>query len=880
MPTIVAQTEKKVFKKVLKNGLTILVRPNHIIPKVSVQLWYNVGSKDEKTGQKGIAHLIEHMIFKGTEKLSESDINMITYKLSGSCNAFTSYDYTGYLFDFPRHHWQESLPIMADCMSNCTFKQELLNSEMKAVIQELKMYRDNYPSSLVETMISAIFTEHPYHYPIIGFKEDLWDLKRDALLKFYKEHYVPNNATLVVVGDVDPEEVFSLAEKEFGSIPANPTYTKELYHFDPDFTTKSVTMYRDVQQPIVMLSFVIPGARAKIDYLLDALSWILGSGKGSRLQKKLIDELQLATEVETFVYDLFDYGLFFIYFQPKNQEDIESIIGIIEQEINAIITGGISQAELQRAAKKAQTEFLSVLENNQKQAYAIGQLYLATGDEQALFTYLEFPEFELEHQILDLLKAYFQPSAMNIGMVLPLSAEDKYRWHQLQTEADQKDTQILSAITREQLVEEGMHVHKIPIKKSEKFDFPKAKKYTLKNGLTVLYYHNPNVPMVDLILELKAKHYYDPVAQQGLNTFMSALLLEGTKHYNAIELAQAIESLGMTITASPGYLTMSALSHDLERGLSLMHDILTESTFEHNAIEKIRAQLIAELKTYWDTPSSFAGQLAQELVYKGHPYSKKSLGDFDTIGTITQKDLINFYKQYVSPYQATVALVGDLETYDIPALLEQTLGRWQGPVINDLKFPSLSPVEPTEIKYPISRDQVVLCYTGLSIPRNHPDFDNIILFDQIFTGGSLGSLSSRLFQLREQSGLFYTIGGSLLSHTDEQPGMVYLRTIVSLDRLKEAEEVIAHTIDTAAQKLFENELEEAKNALVNSLIDNFESNGRIASAFLFLERFKLPETYFDTRPQQLAKVKEEDVLTAARNILQTKKLAKIKVGRV
>ena len=133
----------KVRKKILKNGLTVLVLPSSNIPKVSVQLWYNVGSKDEQSGQKGIAHLIEHMIFKGTKKLSESDINLIVNKLSGYCNAFTSYDYTGYLFDFPSEHWHESLPMLADCMKNCTMKEDFLNSELKAVIQELKMYKDN-----------------------------------------------------------------------------------------------------------------------------------------------------------------------------------------------------------------------------------------------------------------------------------------------------------------------------------------------------------------------------------------------------------------------------------------------------------------------------------------------------------------------------------------------------------------------------------------------------------------------------------------------------------------------------------------------------------------------------------------------------------------
>ena len=148
---------KRVIQTKLSNGLTVLVCPKKDAEKVSIQLWYNVGSKHEKSGEKGIAHFIEHMIFKGTTTLTESDINLTVSKLSGSCNAFTSYDYTGYLFDIPVANWDKVLPIMADCMSNCSFKQEHLNSEVKAVIQELKMYKDNYGATLAETMITNLF---------------------------------------------------------------------------------------------------------------------------------------------------------------------------------------------------------------------------------------------------------------------------------------------------------------------------------------------------------------------------------------------------------------------------------------------------------------------------------------------------------------------------------------------------------------------------------------------------------------------------------------------------------------------------------------------------------------------------------------------------
>lgn len=869
-----------IVKKVLNNGLILLIKPSKRVPKVSIQLWYNVGSKDEKTGQKGIAHLIEHMIFKGTQTLSESDINMITYKLSGTCNAFTSYDYTGYLFDFPSHHWQEALPIMADCMRNCTFKQEFLNSEMKAVIQELKMYKDNYTSSLIEHMISNIFADHPYHYPIIGFKQDLWSLQRDALLSFYTKHYIPNNATLVVVGDVDVDKVYELVLKNFGSIEPDFGYQKESFYHGTDLLSTTLTLYRNVQQPLVMLAYVVPGARKNMNYALDILSWILGSGKGSRLQQLILDELQLATELETFAYDLFDYGIFFIYFQPKEQKDSATIIEIIHKEIESIINKGLKEEELTRAIKKTHMEFLSVLENNQKQAYAIGQTYLATGSENFLSSYFNYSKQELPEIINSLLKNYFKPSLMHQGTILPLAKEDLSYWHTVQEISDKEDNKILSNITREVAVEEGSHVHTIPVCGAKAFSFPKAEKYLAKNGLSVLYYHNENVPTIEIIINFKAKHYYDAEDKQGLMSFMSELLQEGTQNHTAAQLAQLLETYGMTFDTGPGYISLHLLSEDLEKGLSLLHEIITSSIFSESSIEKVRAQYIAYLKDYWDTPTDFASQLARDVIYKNHPYNKKVYGSFESIQNITREDILKCYASFITPVDSSIVLVGDLNKHSIPDLIERLLGNWKGHEVETITFPVLHKPEPTEIVYEIARDQIVLCFTGLSISRTDKAFDKLLLFDQIFTGGILGAMSSRLFALREQSGLFYTIGGSLLNHSDEQPGMIFIKTIVSKDRMNEAESAILKTIDTAVQTLTADELQQAKNALINSLVDNFESNKQIAASFLMLERFNLPQNYFDTRAVVLEAITVQEVKDVVHALLKSASLTRIKIGRI
>jgi zinc protease len=881
--SIAPQTKRLnlVKKHILKNGMTILVREMHNIPKVSLQLWYNVGSKDEKTGERGIAHLIEHMIFKGTKKLSETDINTASHMLSATINAFTSYDYTGYLFNLPTHNWHEALPIMADCMMNAAFKDDHLNSEMKAVIQELKMYKDSFYMSLAEELISTIFVDHPYHYPIIGFKQDLWSVHGDDLRKFYKKHYAPNNATLVVVGDVKAEEVFKEAEEQFGAIPSNPEYKKDEYYFNQDIMGKSVTLYRDVQQPISSLVFVTPGISNRKEHVLEIASWILGTGKSSRLYKKIVDELKLATSLSTAFWDLFDHSIFFIYYEPKSVEDIPTIEKIIFDELDSIVREGISEEEVSRAIKKAQMKLYSVMENTEKQAYEIGKYYLATGDENYIYNYLSDDVKKMAKEVQELITQYFRPTVANRGAILPLPENEMDQWVKLQKKSDDEDEKFLSARKRDSKLEEARYSKSLKIKEPEDFQFPKASSLTLPNGIKVLYYNNENnIPKINLVIELKARQFYGPEDKPGLYSFVTSLMTEGTEKYSAVDLAEEIESRGMSLYINPGHISMSMLSSDLDKGLELLQEVLTKATFPEEEIEKVRFQLISEIKNFWDDPASFAGQVIRETMYKGHPYSRNVLGTIKSIESITREDLLAFYKKYISPDGAKLAVVGDLKNIDLKKSLESSIGKWSGSKVEDIEFPALDTAGAQAINYPINRDQVVLAYARLSIDRKNPDFDKLLMFDQIFGGGALHSMYARLFKLREQSGLFYSINGTMISNADEQTGMAIVKTIVSLDRLKEAEKVIKHTIDTVAETVKPDELVQARHAIVNSIMNNFESNSNIASAFLFLDRYKFPADFFDKRNEQLKAVDLEGMKQAVEKYLHTKDMNTFKIGRV
>jgi zinc protease len=869
-----------VSKKVLSNGLTVLALEQRNIPKVSLQIWYGVGSKDEQSGERGIAHLIEHMIFKGTGALSESDINLITQKLSGSCNAFTSYDYTGYLFDMPVEHWHYALPIMADCMKNATFKEELLNSEMKAVVQELRMYNDDYTSVLLEKLIAAIFPDHPYHHPVIGYKQDLWNMKRENLLNFYRKHYCPNNAHLVVVGAVTAEEVFAQAEAAFGALEPIEGYKRPEFYHANDIVSQSVTIHRDIKQPHIMLAWQIPGTAAKIDYLCDVVSWILGSGKSARLVKRLVDDEALATDVETFVYDMFEYGLFIISIQPKNLDDVPQIIASVHDELAKVAAGQCTPQELTRAQRKTEMDFLSTIEDQERCAYIVGKLYAAHHDENYLSNYVQWDEHALPHDVAHFVKTYLHPSLMHKGAVASLAEADKDLWVKIQQESDAADYRILSRIKRECSVEDGKAVHAISVNKQEPFVFPRANEFILSNGLKVLFSNMSRLEKIDVMLEFKARGYYDPEDKQGLMAFMMDMIQEGTKKYPGSAFATELETHGISLSCLPGQITMSMVKSEFGKALELLNEMLVNATFEATALEKVRAQILADITEFWDSPGQFVGQLARDAVYGKHPYHKSYFGSRELIKTMTREDIVRAYQTYLSPIGSKVAIVGDVQGLNLEKMLQQALGDWQGNPVADLTYPPLKPLDAYTIDHQINRDQTVLAYAGLSIDRFNKDFDKILLFDQILTGGSLGTLASRLFQIREQTGLFYTIGGSLLAGTYLQPGMMFFKTIVSPEQLAYAEQLLEAVLAKGASDVSDEEFTMAQAAISHALIDNFATNKSIAASFLFLDTFNFPPDFFDNRAAQLMAIKREEMQEAVARLLKVQNLVKIRIGRL
>lgn len=871
----------KIHKKVLPNGLTILAKPTHHIPRVEAHLWYNIGSKNEGHRERGMAHLIEHMLFKGTKNLSESDINLICQKLTGDANAFTSQDYTCYTFRLPSDVWHIALEVFAECMQHARFDSQMLASELKAVIEELRMYKEDFQGSLLENMIASMFPQHPYQNPIIGSKFDLCDLERDTLYAFYKKHYHPKNAVLVVTGDVKPEAVFQTAEKLFGHIPSPADYVQDTFHIQEDLVSKSTTLFRPTNAPWYCYAYKIPGLQSGQNHLVDLASLVLATSKSSRLYLRLVNKEKVALDVDCSVYDFFQQGFLCIGVWPVEGKTAAEIETILYEEFTLLSKKIISDWEFEAAKKRTLVDFSSLLESAEKQAFVIGNSYLATQDKNFIEKYMTAIMQTTKQELQNFFAQTFNFSQQHKGYLLPIEKKDLKQLTAYQSESEQVEHAILLNHKRTSPVEPGNWVNRIKKPEPTSFTYPKPKNFILKNGLDVVYHHNPTVPQVVCIIGFKANFLYEPEDLGGSLGLLLRTMTDATKDLTDHEFAKYLETEGIYLTAGSDSIMFRCLSQDLEKGLKILSDIIKDPVLRPGLVDKNKQQLLSELDEFWDCPSDYIDQYAKEIIYQDHPYHKHPQGDKKSIQKLTKKDLLHIFKTLISPDQATMVIVGDLSDPSFPALIEKYFASWTGPKIPNLIYPAMPIHMPQELRMPLNRDQVTLAFAAPSISRKDPNYNALALLDIIVTGGAHASPSSRLFQLREKSGLFYTIGGSLIYGSRDEPGMSFIKTIVASGKTETAKKLILETLDLVGKKgITQDELDMARNLLLASSVELFESNMQMAQTFLFLKNLNLSFNLFDKQGEILSILKLDQVNEIAKRYCNKKLMSVIQIGRI
>jgi zinc protease len=418
------QVFNQVVEHRLKNGLKVLLLQEARAPIISVQVWYKVGSRNEDFGKTGISHLTEHLMFKGTAKYGPKAFSRLVLKAGGSDNAFTGRDYTAYFETGPKTELKRWLQMEADRMQGLKVDDENFNTEKNVVLEERRMRTDDDPVSfLSEETMAAAFTAHPYHWPIIGWSHDIQEITREDFLKHYRRYYQPNNCTVVVVGDLDPQEALKEVEAAFGEIPAGPEPPKVTAQEPPQFGERRVVVRREAQLPYLLMLYHVPNWDHKDAYALELLSRVLAQGRSSRLYHRLVYEKKLALEAGAdYNLDSANATAFTFHGQPLPGKTVEQLADAMDSEVKRVQTELVGEKELTKAKNQTQAGFYMSMDSLFYRGMVLGRL-----ETVARWTLIkEFIPKVLEVTAEDLRRVarqYLVPDNRTVGILSPIKTD-------------------------------------------------------------------------------------------------------------------------------------------------------------------------------------------------------------------------------------------------------------------------------------------------------------------------------------------------------------------------------------------------------------------------------------------------------------------------
>jgi len=421
--TVFAQ-DLKVTEKVLPHGLKVLLEEEHKSPVVTFQIWYRVGSRNERLGKTGMSHVLEHMMFKGSKKYGPKQFSQIVQRNGGNDNAFTSADYTAYFENFAADRIEIGMDLEADRMQNLLLDPKDFQSERDVVKEERRMRTEDDPTSvMVEQLMATAFAAHPYQWPVIGWMADLENLTRDDLEAHYRTYYAPNNATIVVAGDFDTGKVLALVEKHFGGIPRGPQVPKVGAVEPKQLGEKRVIVKQEAELPAVFAGYKVPTIKNPDAFALNVFQGILASGKSSRLYRSLVYEKQIALYAGGDYDDVsIDPDLFYVYAGVMPGRTVEEVEKAMYAEIDRLKTEPVTDEELQKAKNQAEATFIMSQDSVFYQAMQLGQ-FETVADWRLVGKYLDGIRSVTKEAVQRVAREYFTEDNRTVGILVPVKKQ-------------------------------------------------------------------------------------------------------------------------------------------------------------------------------------------------------------------------------------------------------------------------------------------------------------------------------------------------------------------------------------------------------------------------------------------------------------------------
>ena len=852
-------------KFVLDNGLTLIVHEDHKAPLAAVQVSYRVGSKNEKLGRTGFAHLFEHLMVNGSEHHNEDWFESVAALGATDDNAETWFDETKYYVTVPVSSLDPILWLESDRMGHLlgAISREKLEGQKEIVTNEISQILNEPYGKADQQFWEYIYPEgHPYSWPVIGSADDIRGATLDAVKEWFSTFYGPSNAVLVIAGDVETVEMKKKVEKYFGYLQPGRPIDRYSAWIGRRSDNKRAVCFDDVPQPRISLIWNIPNWSSRTGHVLSLAADILASGNTSRLRKRLVEEGKLASDVKCEVELLELSGVLKISAVVNENVDADQVEAVIREEIDKLAEQGPLPSELEKVKIRRQTDFILSTE----------RLGGGNGKAQQL----------AGAEILD-----GDPGRINVNMrtILNATARD------VREAADEwlKDGSFIQEV-RPNPVSKTAKLNfdrlKIPAKGEQPdMKLPALQRFVLSNGLKVILAEWPWMPVIRFNLLVNAGFASDKSASIGTSRLTSSLLNVGTETRASHQLKTELERLGTTLGVGGNLdfssISMTTMKTGFDRSLDIFSDVVLHPSFPENEFASAKESFMARISQEESSNISLALRILPRILYGpnhayGIPYS--GLLNKESTAALTLIDVKKFYETWFRPGNSTLVIVGDITAEELKPRLEIRLGKWPSGDIPEWSIANIQQDNKSVI-YLIDRPnstQTGIAAAQLIVPKNH-NMDNAISVAHSVLAGS--STKSRIGKnLRAEKHWAYMAFSMIVPTKGQRYYVVYtpVQAYKTAESMKEIKKELEGFI--GAEPITEAELSDAKKAMTFSLPGEFETGNAIMDKIVPLVRHGLPDDYYERYVDKINALTSADIMAAAREAFKPDDLVWLVMG--
>jgi len=879
-------------KYTLPNGLSVVLHQDKSDPIVSVAVYYHVGSSRETEGKTGFAHLFEHMMFQRSENVGEDEFFKNIQGAGGSLNGSTSQDRTNYYEVVPKNALELALWMESDRMGYLenTVTKKSLATQQNVVQNEKRESVDNAPYGFNnELILKYLYPKgHPYSWTVIGRMEDLTNATVEDVKAFHRKYYVPNNAFLVISGDIDPAEAKALVKKYFGEIPAGePVDKRGPMNVTIDSTVKLYHEDNFARAPRLTMVYPTVERYSKDSYALDFLGELLSGSRKSPLYKVLVKEKKLTSGVMARNGSQELTGSFTISVTANPGEGLTEVEKAIFEGFERFEKEGFTEEDLIRIKAGYETSFVSRFASVQGKAFTLAEYVMNTGDPEFYKKDLANIQAVTMNDIKRVYEKYIKGKNFIETSFVPKGQVNLVAEGSVNAGIEEEDVTKAAQVNIEEIAEEPVaktltrtdRSVKPPLGPDPEVTIPEPWISSLPNGIKIWGIKHSELPLVSYSLVIDGGRLLDTPEKAGLANMVAVMMNEGTKNKTPEELEDAIGLLGASINVRADNenitISVNSLTKNFEKTIALVEEMLLEPRWDEEQFALAKSRIINNLKRNSANPDYLANRILNKLIYGDNILAYDLTGTEESVESITIEDLKDFYNKYLSPTVARFIVTGDIDQTRVESALAGLNSRWQPKEVVMPEFKLPAPPMKSKIYFvdvPGSK-QSVIAIGAPAIPRNHPDFYPATVANYKL-GGSFNGIFNLI--LREEKG--FTYGARSSFSGGKNYGAFIASSRVRTNSTLESVTIFKTEMAKYRQNIPQEYVDFTKSALMKGNALRFETLNALVDMLNTMSAYNLPHDYIKQEEAFVKELTTDKILEYARKYIDPSKMYYVVVG--